>query len=319
MTQYHHLIRRFRFLVIVVAAGWSVSTIGVARSFQIIIISTTYRDRSMPTTTTTTASPTSVAAVAAHGDDSNESKHHHKMFRNDPRSCIMQVGADAGRLCTIGNQLLVLPSTEDASDDSLTETLSDLFASLCNTAESLNLNWIRSIRSKMELNAKKYPVEHCKGKAGKYTSYSHLTGITTTNQSTMEFDETNSNSTTTADTIVVSLEDFANQHLQVLSDDIKRFAEDRLWTKYHKPRNLILALMGEVGELCELLQYEGDDYDYDELRLEPEKLDKLSQELADVSIYAIRLATVCSVVDGLRESLLLRQNENDGDAKQLFD
>ena len=49
---------------------------------------------------------------------------------------------------------------------------------------------------------------------------------------------------------------------------------------------------------------------------DPKKLDELSQELADVSIYAIRLATVCNVVEGLRESLLSRQQ--DVEAKQLF-
>ena len=49
---------------------------------------------------------------------------------------------------------------------------------------------------------------------------------------------------------------------------------------------------------------------------DPKKLDELSQELADVSIYAIRLATVCNVVEGLQESLLSRQQ--DVEAKQLF-
>ena len=49
---------------------------------------------------------------------------------------------------------------------------------------------------------------------------------------------------------------------------------------------------------------------------DPKKLDELSQELADVSIYAIRLATVCNVVEGLQESFLSRQQ--DVEAKQLF-
>mmetsp|Transcript_49953 Transcript_49953/g.56525 ORF Transcript_49953/g.56525 Transcript_49953/m.56525 type:complete len:91 (+) Transcript_49953:518-790(+) len=87
-----------------------------------------------------------------------------------------------------------------------------------------------------------------------------------------------------------------------------------------------MALLGEVGELSELLQFDGDDDIIDNndnsnsnntedvllllplsdrLQL-PEnsmKLDKLSQELADVSIYALRLITICDVVELVKEAL----------------
>ena len=102
-----------------------------------------------------------------------------------------------------------------------------------------------------------------------------------------------------------------------------------------------MAMLGEVGELSELLQFEGDDnFDdnendcedshednnnnksvsllIDRLQTnEPEKHDKLSQELADVSIYALRLATVCNVIEPLKESLLLHI-QVELEAKQLF-
>ena len=32
-----------------------------------------------------------------------------------------------------------------------------------------------------------------------------------------------------------------------------KFAAERDWNKYHTPRNLLLALVGEVGELSEIL------------------------------------------------------------------
>ena len=32
-----------------------------------------------------------------------------------------------------------------------------------------------------------------------------------------------------------------------------KFAADRNWDQYHSPRNLLLALVGEVGELAEIL------------------------------------------------------------------
>jgi NTP pyrophosphatase (non-canonical NTP hydrolase) len=57
-------------------------------------------------------------------------------------------------------------------------------------------------------------------------------------------------------------------------------------------------LLGEVGELAELVQWKGDDEDPS---FDTKELDKLSQELADVSIYLLRLATVRDVVTPLCE------------------
>jgi NTP pyrophosphatase (non-canonical NTP hydrolase) len=268
---------------------------------------------------------------------------------NDPRSCILRVGANAGKLCQLANEMIPSPSKSsrdgysggngssnskskklfcDADDENLKESelvlvLTDLFISLWATSQSLKLNWIYSIRSKMKLNAKKYPVEHCKGKASRYTEYSHLTGITTTNQSTVPTNHTSldNNTNNTNHQKVVSLEHFTAEHLELLCGDITTFAIEREWIKYHQPRNLIMAMLGEVGELSELLQYDGEDeYDFisskydkplllmDRLQLDDEnskkKLDKLSQELADVTIYALRLVTVCNVIQPLKESLL---------------
>jgi dCTP diphosphatase len=96
------------------------------------------------------------------------------------------------------------------------------------------------------------------------------------------------------------------EELPTLAHDIQIFSEARSWAQFHTARNIVLALLGEVGELAELVQWKGD-HDNDDLNLpltfEPKELDKLSQELADVSIYLLRLATVCDVVDPLCEAL----------------
>ncbi|OEU06521.1 hypothetical protein FRACYDRAFT_254541 [Fragilariopsis cylindrus CCMP1102] len=284
---------------------------------------------------------------------------------NDPRSCILRVGANAGKLCQLANEMIPDSSRGnnsggdgsssnsskklfcDADDENinleselvLVEVLTDLFIALWATSQSLKLNWIYSIRSKIKLNAKKYPVEHCRGKAGKYTEYSQFTGITTTNQSTVP--NTNSSNTSLDNTNhqnVISLEYFTAEHLELLCGDITTFAIEREWVQYHQPRNLIMAMLGEVGELSELLQYNGED-EYnndtshennnegnnnennelplllmDRLQLNDEnskkKLDKLSQELADVTIYALRLVTVCNVIQPLKESLQQKQQTN---------
>ena len=83
----------------------------------------------------------------------------------DPRSCILRVGEAAGRLCGIATRpgkLVPSKDDDDDDDDALVEALAEVFLRLWLTARALKLDWVRSIRSKMALNAKKYPVEHCK-------------------------------------------------------------------------------------------------------------------------------------------------------------
>ena len=145
------------------------------------------------------------------------------------------------------------------------------------------------ILNKMKLNERKYPVELCKGKSGKYTQYSHQTGITKTEgQSTME--EENSPPTDNDD-------DDDNTAVQHVVQIIHKFATEREWTRFHTPRNLILAMIGELGELAELYQWKRDNNNNNNNNhdMTPEELDKVGQELADVSIYLLRLSDVCTV------------------------
>ena len=81
--------------------------------------------------------------------------------------------------------------------------------------------------------------------------------------------------------------------LPVLCATVGEFAEERAWNRYHTPRNLVLALIGEMGELAELWQFRGDNDNEDSWTREQH--DKLGQEIADVTIYLIRLATVCQM------------------------
>ena len=38
---------------------------------------------------------------------------------------------------------------------------------------------------------------------------------------------------------------------------MKQFVDQREWNKFHTPRNLVLALVGEIGELSEIFQWRG--------------------------------------------------------------
>lgn len=66
---------------------------------------------------------------------------------------------------------------------------------------------------------------------------------------------------------------------------------DRDWERFQTPKNLTLALGGEVGELMELVQWQTDEEVLARART-GDGAAALSDEIADVLIYAIRLADV---------------------------
>lgn len=43
--------------------------------------------------------------------------------------------------------------------------------------------------------------------------------------------------------------------LERLSEKLLEFCKERNWQEFHSPRNLLLALVGEVGELSEILYF----------------------------------------------------------------
>ncbi len=82
--------------------------------------------------------------------------------------------------------------------------------------------------------------------------------------------------------------------LRALTDEIRTFSALRDWGQFHQPRNLILALVGEVGELAAELQWIPD-AEVDEHLAGDDRRSAFEDELADVAIYALRLADVTGV------------------------
>ena len=75
---------------------------------------------------------------------------------------------------------------------------------------------------------------------------------------------------------------------------VRAFADNRDWQQFHTARNLVLALVGETGELAAEFQWIGDDNIVNALR-EAEKREAVGSELADVFIYLLRLADVIEI------------------------
>lgn len=72
------------------------------------------------------------------------------------------------------------------------------------------------------------------------------------------------------------------------------FTAERDWSQFHQPRNLLLALVGEVGELAELFQWRGEVAEGLPGWSDSDR-EKVSQELSDVCIYLVELAEKCRV------------------------
>ncbi|KAF8392170.1 hypothetical protein HHK36_022512 [Tetracentron sinense] len=82
--------------------------------------------------------------------------------------------------------------------------------------------------------------------------------------------------------------------LKDLSMKLDEFAKARDWEQYHSPRNLLLALVGEVGELSEIFQWRGE-VPKGLPNWEESDKEHLGEELSDVLLYLIRLADICGI------------------------
>lgn len=87
---------------------------------------------------------------------------------------------------------------------------------------------------------------------------------------------------------------------------LQQFADDRDWQKFHSPKNLAMALTGEVGELVEIFQWRTEEESKLVAHM-PETAAHVRQELADVALYLFRLASVLEVdLDAaIRDKLVL--------------
>lgn len=81
---------------------------------------------------------------------------------------------------------------------------------------------------------------------------------------------------------------------------LREFAKKRDWNKFHSPKNLIMALTGEIGELNEIYQW----LDTESSKLEnlsEKDIEKSKEELADIFLYTLRIADKLNI-DLIEES-----------------
>jgi dCTP diphosphatase len=93
--------------------------------------------------------------------------------------------------------------------------------------------------------------------------------------------------------------------LLLLRDKLRVFAEARDWDQFHSPKNLSMALMVEVAELMEHFQWLTEAQSFD---LATENKSAVSEELADILLYLVRLSDKLEV--NLLEAALRKLEKN---------
>jgi len=82
--------------------------------------------------------------------------------------------------------------------------------------------------------------------------------------------------------------------LRVLRELVRGFSAERNWEQFHHPKDLGVALVCEVGELCEHFRYKTDDQIRHALD-DPEAKRAYAHELADCLWLLLRLADVSGI------------------------
>ena len=83
-------------------------------------------------------------------------------------------------------------------------------------------------------------------------------------------------------------------NLEALAVRLKAFADARDWEKFHTPKNLAMALSVEVSELAEIFQWMTAE-ESSRVMSDQKLADAVRDELADITLYLVRLSAILKV------------------------
>lgn len=83
-------------------------------------------------------------------------------------------------------------------------------------------------------------------------------------------------------------------NVKKMLNEQRAFVREREWEQFHSPKNLSMALAGEAAELMEIFQWLGE-AESKKVMKKAAKAKAVSEELADVFYYLLRMADVLNV------------------------
>jgi len=78
-------------------------------------------------------------------------------------------------------------------------------------------------------------------------------------------------------------------NIKELKDLIKKFCDDRDWDQFHNAKDLTIAIVTEASELLEHFRFKSEK-EVDAMFEDVKKREELSEEVADILYFLIRLA-----------------------------
>lgn len=96
------------------------------------------------------------------------------------------------------------------------------------------------------------------------------------------------------------------QDLESVRNRLREFAAVRDWDQFHSPKNLAMALSVEASELVECFQWLTEEQSRS---LNAEQLAAVTDEIADVQLYLIRLADKVGVDIATAIEQKIKKNE----------
>lgn len=83
-------------------------------------------------------------------------------------------------------------------------------------------------------------------------------------------------------------------NVEQIQQQLRVFAQERDWERFHTPKNLASALAVEASELLEIFQWLTDSQAM-AIKDDTARMRKVEEEMADVTLYLLRLADVLSL------------------------
>jgi|SRR3989338_8034595 len=78
-------------------------------------------------------------------------------------------------------------------------------------------------------------------------------------------------------------------NIHELKEKVRKFCEERDWDQYHNAKDLAIGVSTEASELLEHFRFKSEK-EVEELLKNPEKRKEISEEMADVLYFILRLA-----------------------------
>ena len=86
----------------------------------------------------------------------------------------------------------------------------------------------------------------------------------------------------------------SDTQIEELKKRIFAFAQERDWEQFHSPKNLSMAISAEAAELMEHFLWQSAESSRQDV-LENPLRDKITEEIADILIFAIEFANVAKI------------------------